>query len=259
MEKLGVIGGMGPEATAYFYDEVVRHTDAACDQEHLDMVILSCASMPDRTRAYETGETGPLLAKMARATAALEALGCAHIAIPCNTSHVFYDEIQATTRVPIIHMPRETVRAIRARFDAACDGGAAEAGADADAGAQTAAPTPAGELRIGIMGTDGTVASGVYHHACEHFGAVPVVPDEVRQRDVMSLIYDDVKAGRTPDFAKFDRVLAGFAESGCAYVVLACTELSVLKRYRTMPAHVVDAMDVLVRCSIERSGAPYRA
>lgn len=246
MQKLGVIGGMGPEATSYFYDQVVRHTDATCDQEHLDMVILSVASMPDRTRAIETGETAPLLAKMGRCTAALEALGCAHIAIPCNTSHVFFDEIQATTRVPIIHMPRETVRSIVERH--------AAGGADGDASANASASP----LKIGIMGTDGTVSSGVYHRACSAFGAQAVVPDAVRQRDVMSLIYDDVKAGKEPDLDKFDRVFAAFDEAGCSYVILACTELSVLQRYRAMPAHVVDAMDVLVRVAIERSGAPYR-
>ena len=74
------------------------------------MAILSVASMPDRTRAIATGESAGLLAKMAACTRALEAWGCAHIAIPCNTSHFFFDDIQATTRVPIIHMPREAVR-----------------------------------------------------------------------------------------------------------------------------------------------------
>ena len=56
MGKLGVIGGMGPEATAFFYEEVIKHTDASRDQEHLDMVIISQASMPDRTHAILTGD-----------------------------------------------------------------------------------------------------------------------------------------------------------------------------------------------------------
>ncbi len=237
MEKLGVIGGMGPEATSYFYDQLVRHTDAARDQEHLDVAILSCASMPDRTRAFETGERGPLLEKMSACTAALEGLGCAHIAIPCNTSHVFFDEIQATTSVPIIHMPRETVACIMRR--------AAAAGC--------AAP------RIGVMGTDGTIASGVYARACAEAGAEAVAPDAARQRDVMSIIYDDIKAGHAPNLAAFDRVMEAFAAASCDYVILACTELSLIGRYRALDEHVVDALDVLVRVSIERSGARWRA
>ena len=72
----------------------------------------------------------------------------------------------------------------------------------------------------------------------------------------MSLIYDDVKAGREPDMDKFDRVMWEFARSGCDRVILACTELSVLQKYREMPEITLDAMDVLVRESIIRSGAP---
>ena len=110
MEKLGVIGGMGAEATSYYYDQVVRHTAATCDQEHIDMVVLSKSTMPDRTLAIKTGEHAELLATMKECAQALETLGCAHIAIPCNTSHYFYDQIQSFTKVPIIHMPRESVR-----------------------------------------------------------------------------------------------------------------------------------------------------
>ena len=110
MEKLGVIGGMGAEATSYYYDQVVRHTAATCDQEHIDMVVLSKSTMPDRTLAIKTGEHTELLATMKECAQALESLGCAHIAIPCNTSHYFYDQIQSFTKVPIIHMPRESVR-----------------------------------------------------------------------------------------------------------------------------------------------------
>ena len=77
MEKLGVIGGMGAEATSYYYDQVVRHTAAACDQEHIDMVVLSKSTMPDRTLAIKTGEHAKLLATMKECAQALESLGCA--------------------------------------------------------------------------------------------------------------------------------------------------------------------------------------
>lgn len=250
MEKLGVIGGMGPEATSYFYDEVVRHTEASCDQEHLNMVILSCASMPDRTRAIETGKHTELLAEMRAATSALESLGCAHIAIPCNTSHYFYNEVQAMTRVPIIHMPREAARY------AAAGAVAGERGFDP---AQSTGLFDRPIKKIGIMGTDGTVRSGVYARACAEAGVEAVVPSPERQRDVMSLIYDDVKAGREPHFYLFERVLEELTEAGCDRVILACTELSVLKRYREMPPLILDAMDALVRESIVRCGATYRA
>ena len=233
MKKLGVIGGMGPEATSYYYDQVVRHTLASSDQEHIDMVIISCASMPDRTSAIKTGDARSLLKAMRSCTQILEGAGCANIAIPCNTSHFFYDQIQTFTSVPIIHMPRETVR------EAVLAGGA---------------------RRVGVMGTDGTVASGIYSRECEAMGARCVTPPPELQSAVMSIIYDDVKAGRKPDLDAFDEVLDWFlTEGACDRVILACTELSVVSQYRNLPEAVLDAMDVLVRESILRSGARYRA
>ena len=75
----------------------------------------------------------------------------------------------------------------------------------------------------------------------------------------MSLIYDDVKAGKTPHIAAFERVLAHFNELACDRIILACTELSVLKKYRDMPENVIDAMDVLAYEAITRCGKSYMA
>ena len=231
MEKLGVIGGMGPEATAYFYEEVIEHTVAARDQDHIDMVIISQSSMPDRTKAILTGDDTHLLEVMRTDAQALETLGCAHIAIPCNTSHYFYNQIQSFTKVPIIHMPREAVREAMGRGDV---------------------------HRIGIMATDGTIRTGVYARECGAAGAKPVVLSPECQADVMSIIYDDVKAGRPVNMHKFDRVMAEFFRAQCDAVILACTELSLIKRDHDIPDICLDAMDSLVRESIVRSGAQYQ-
>lgn len=231
-KKLGVIGGMGPEATAYFYEEVIRHTKADCDQDHLDMVILSHASMPDRTKAIQTGESKGLLDAMEEDIRTMESVGVSHIAIPCNTSHYFYDLIQEKTRIPIIHMPRETIRYAKSHFEHV--------------------------KRIGIMGTDGTVGAGIYRKECEALGIEEVVPSPQRQKDVMSLIYDDVKAGNKGDYQKFERVMEEFIKKDCDVVILACTEISVFKKDHVLPEICLDAMDVLIRESIVRSGACYQ-
>ncbi len=231
LKKLGVIGGMGPEASSYFYSEVIAHTVADRDQDHLDMMIVSQASMPDRTQAILSGEHDELLASMKADVAALEAFGCANIAITCNTSHYFYDQIQAFTTVPVIHMPREAV-----------------ASAVRDLGAR----------RIGIMGTDGTIRAGIYSDACNEAGVECVTPSLERQAEVMSIIYDDVKAGRPADMHKFNSVMREFIRHDCDAVILACTELSVVKRDHEVPDICLDAMDVLIRESILRSGAQYK-
>lgn len=228
---LGVIGGMGPEATAYFYEEVIAHTKALRDQDHIDMVILSHASMPDRTAAINTGEHEALLVSMKGEIEKLEKCGAGNIAIPCNTSHYFIDRIQAMTDIPVINMIDETAKAI------------AE-----------------GEIKVkkvGILATDGAVKTGLYQKACTKYGLESDIPDPEYQKKVMSLIYDDIKAGKLGDEDKFHAAVSNLQEKGCNVIILACTELSVYKKHHKVPVHCVDALDILVKESIIRSGAEY--
>lgn len=166
-KKLGVIGGMGPEATNFFYARLIARTKARCDQEHIDTIILSHATMPDRTQAILTGEKDKLISAITEDARNLERLGVSNIAIPCNTSHYFYDDIQAATKVPVIHMVEESIRYVKEKWP--------------------------DTKKIGIMGTDGTIRAGTYHRACERYGITAVTPGMERQKDVMSLIYDDIK------------------------------------------------------------------
>lgn len=230
-KKLGVIGGMGPEATNFFYARLIARTKARCDQEHIDTIILSHATMPDRTQAILTGEKDKLISAITEDARNLERLGVSNIAIPCNTSHYFYDEIQAATKVPVIHMVEESIRYVKEKWP--------------------------DTKKIGIMGTDGTIQAGTYHRACERHGITAVTPGMERQKDVMSLIYDDIKCGKTGDRKKFTRTYDELMEKGCDAIVLACTEISVFKEYYQVPLNCVDAMDVLVREAIIRSGAEY--
>lgn len=232
VKTLGVMGGMGPEATSYYYENIIAHTNASCDQEHIDMVILSHATMPDRTRAIVTGEQKELINKLCNDARTLETMGVANIAITCNTSHYFYDHIQKAVKIPVINMIEESVAYALRDFEEV--------------------------KRIGIMATDGTINSRIYHKACRKLGVTPVKPSEERQKDVMSLIYDDIKAGKPGDRRKFDRVISEFMRKGCDVIILACTELSVFKGKHDIPSICLDAMDVLVKESILRSGAEYK-
>ena len=232
LKKLGVIGGMGPEATSYYYENVIRHTKASRDQEHIDMVILSHATMPDRTEAIITGEDTRLINLLADDARTLESLGAANIAVTCNTSHYFYEQMQKAVKIPVINMIHESVAYAVEQFEDV--------------------------KKVGIMATDGTINSRIYHKECRKLGVTPVKPSAERQKDVMSLIYDDIKSGKPGDRAKFDRVLSEFMRKGCEAVILACTELSVFKGKHEIPSICLDAMDVLVRESILRSGAQYQ-
>ena len=232
---VGVIGGVGPQATAYFLDMVVRLTEAARDQDHLDMVVLNHATIPDRT-AFILGTSeenpGPVMAEDARR---LERFGVSFLVVPCNTAHHFTDEIVAAVEVPVLNIVEETVRE---------------------------AATRVADLRtVGLLATSGTARAGVYQRALEAQGQTCLLPDDADQATVMSIIYDGVKAGRPVDLEAFHGVVGRLRDRGAQVVVLGCTELSIVAADHGLLADrtLVDSLDVLARRTIERAGHRVRA
>jgi aspartate racemase len=232
MKKLGVIGGMGSEATSYYFKELIAHTKAETDQDYIDTIILNHASLPDRTKAILTGGKRALTSELIKDAKLLEKIGVETIAIPCNTVHYFYEDMQKEISIPIIHMVKETLSHTLKHFE--------------------------GVKKVGIMGTTGTIEAGVYHKECEKLGLETVVPSEGRQLDVMALIYDEIKKGLPGDVKKFDRVYQELMAAGSDVIILACTELSVFYKENKNYENCLDAMDVLVEESIRRSGAVYQ-
>ena len=113
-----------------------------------------------------------------------------------------------------------------------------------------------GAKRVGILGTDGTLKTRLYHQALEARGITPVVPPREEQALVMSIIYDEIKQGHkgSPDkFAAADRALRA---AGCDRIVLACTEMSTYKDWHGLDDFYVDAMDILARRCIQICGYP---
>ena len=228
--RLGVLGGMGPQATNTFYQFIIDRTDARTDQEHVNALILSDAGMPDRTGAILSGNTEPAYRRLLADARLLEAAGCTVIAVPCNTSHYFLDRVQEGISIPILHMIRETAKVLAAQ----------------------------GKRRPGILATDGTIRTELYQREFAALGIQAVEPSPAAQRLVMSLIYDDVKAGRDGDPEKFDAVHRDLIAQGCDCGVLACTELSVFSVQRALPPFYVDAMAVLADRAIEACHRPLR-
>lgn len=224
MKKLGVIGGMGPMATQVLYKRIIEKTDAKCDQEHIDMIILSHASIPDRTSSIRSGDTKKLLNILIDDAKMLESNGVCAIAIPCNTSHYFIESLQKSVKVPIINMVRETVQHIK--------------------------NTNPDIKKVGVLATDGTLFTGIYKKECERLGIECIVPDSETQKIVMSIIYDQIKAGEKgnmDDFLKIDEFLKS---AGCEAGILACTELSCFAKNYTLDSFYVDALEILCDKSI---------
>ena len=219
---LGILGGMGPQATNTFYQRIIARTAAQRDQDHLRLLLWSDAAIPDRTAGILSGQEGPVYDALLRGIKLLEGAGCTLIAIPCNTSHYFVPRLQQETKVPILHMIRETAAAVQ------------------ETGAQ----------RVGVLATDGTIQTGLYQKALEAVGCVAVTPPPELQRTVMSLIYDDIKSGRPGDGAKFAALDRFLHQAGCGCAILGCTELSVYREQAQLPPYYIDAMEVLAQQAI---------
>ena len=229
---LGVLGGMGPQATNTFYQRIIDRTQAEKDQEHLQVLIWSDAKIPDRTAGILAGPEAAEQVYQALLDGArlLERAGCTVLAIPCNTSHYFADRLQAQLKIPLIHMIRETVAAIQAM----------------------------GKKTVGILATDGTVRTGIYQKELTAAGLTPVTLPEELQQVVMSIIYDEIKRGETGSREKFGEVDAWLRQAGCDCAILGCTELSVYRNLHSLPPYYIDAMEVLAQQAILRCGKQLR-
>ena len=233
-KTLGVLGGVGPLATVYFADLIVKMTPAACDQDHIRTIVSNDPKIPDRT-AYILDRTqpNPLPAMIADAEM-LSSLGCDLIAIPCNTAHFFFDEIQKHVRVPIVNIVEETLRC-----------------------AHDALPNV---KRAGILATSGTLASGVYPRYAKPFGIECVTPPPQTVDALMHIIYDEVKAGKPVDHDAFFRIVDEMKAMGCDVVILGCTELSVIYyELQIDRPDILDSMTSLARACVQAVKGSVRA
>lgn len=221
---IGIIGGMGPMATADLFKKIIELTDAEMDREHLHILIDNNTDIPDRTNAILSGSTKPL-ELMAESAERLTVQGADYIIIPCNTSHYFLDALQMRCSVQIISMPLETARFAKAE----------------------------GFKRLGLLATDGTVKSGVYEKAFEGTGIELIVPDEEGQRKVMNMTYNEVKAGKTANTSALDGTLDSMQAQGAEAFILGCTELPIAFRSCT-DRKFIDPTAILARAAIKAAG-----
>lgn len=223
---LGILGGLGPMSTAYFYELVTSLTKAKRDQDHIDIVISSRATTADRT-AFITGESAQdPLDKMIPDAKRLVQFGADVIAIPCNTAHYFYDRLAAQVDVPILNIIEESVKALKAQ----------------------------GVNRFGLLATDGTVNSSTYQKYCERHGIECVVPDEKNQARIMDIIYSEIKCGKPVDMESFYAAAYSLRERGCERLILGCTELSLIKKNENLGEFYVDSLECLAISTIKFCG-----
>ena len=223
---LGVLGGLGPMSTVYFCELLTAHTEAAFDSDHIDMLISSRASTPDRT-AFILGQSDrDPLPVMIEEAERLTRAGADLIVIPCNTAHYFYEGLHRAVSTPMLNIIRETLKHLAA----------------------------IGCRQFGLLATEGTIASGAYRHFCDEFGLLCLTPSESEQAVISSIIYDCIKQNRPVDLAAFLRVAESLTARGCERLVLGCTELSLLKKQGLDNALFVDSLEVLAFRTITACG-----
>ncbi len=223
---LGVLGGLGPMSTFWFCEMLTAHTKAETDAEHIDMIISSRATTPDRT-AFILGKSdrNPLPVMIEEADRLCRA-GADLLVIPCNTAHFFYEGLAQNCDVPILNIICETVSFLHRR----------------------------GIRKFGLLATDGTVSSRAYHRISEPLGMTCLTPEPDEQREISGIIYGAVKQNKPADFATFLRVSQSLLNRGCEALVLGCTELSLLRRAGLTQPWYVDSLEVLAHQTILACG-----
>jgi len=226
MKKLGVIGGLGPLATAYFYELLIYMSDVQKDQEHLEVLIHSCPSIPDRTK-YILGQSDENpIDPMIKVGQGLIEQGCDVLTIPCITAHYFHDRLSSSLDKPIIHLIDEMAIFLKNNH----------------------------YQKVGIMATDGTISSCLFQEKLALNGIETVIPNPSYQKDVMHIIYENVKKGRKIDMNCFQRVSNHLLKQGAQLIILGCTELSIVKRDYKIDHCYLDAMELLSAVCLKQCG-----
>lgn len=236
--RLGILGGCGPAAGAYFYTRLIALTRASTDGEHVDVLLSGIASTPDRT-AYLRGQgeapTGALIA----AGRALQGAGAELLVLPCHTAHAFLAPLRASLSIPVLDMIALCMAHVAAH----------------------------GLEEVGVLCTVGTRLARLYDRAAEPHGVRVLYPNRETQAVVQSSIYTFLKQGRSDGGAAIRTACGELGARGCPAVVLACTELSLpaaqphvalhYQRHRPaafLPQALIDPLEILARHAIVLCG-----
>ena len=227
-KTIGILGGMGPLATADLFRKITLLTEAEGDNAHIRVYIDSNSHIPDRTAAILRGGTDPV-PEMLSALRHLEACGADCIIMPCNTAHYFLPRLQSLTKIPFLSMLEATAKACALRYPG-----------------KTA----------GILATRGTLETGLYTQALEAQGVESLMPDEAGRDALMAAIYDGVKGGRDLEELRqpVEALLARMARDGADYFILGCTELPIVQQELALAGEFIDPTAELAKTAIRFCG-----
>jgi len=232
-EKIvGILGGMGPEATIDLFTKIVKGTKVRKDQDHLRILIDNNPKIPDRTKAIQKRGPSPL-PHMIRSAKLLEKAGADFIVIPCVTAHHYYESLRRRIKIPILHIVEETVKYTRTKLK--------------------------GVRKIGLIATTGTVHTGLFQTAFNERGIELVLPTpDIQRKWVMEAIYGKkgVKAIGPSEGSKrlILEASQGLINRGVQAVLAGCTEVPLVLKEGDLSVPVIDPLAILARISIKKAG-----
>jgi aspartate racemase len=229
---VGVLGGMGPEATLAFYRRVLELTTSVNDQGHIHLLIDSNPKVPDRNSAVAgTGPSpAPILAQMARG---LEGAGADFLVMVCNAAHAFQEAIEAAVSIPFLSIVAETHDEVRRRFP---------------------------QVRsVGLLASSGCIDANLYQSAFSADGMSVLAPTGADRESFMELLHRVKSGDKSEAVGRGMRAVAeSLIEQGAEVVVAGCTEVPLVLSQTDLTRPLVDSAEVLAKSTIHRAQAGLR-
>jgi len=224
---IGILGGMGPEATIDLFYKIIKFSPAEKDQEHLRIIIDNNPKIPDRTAAILGKGEDPLPALQETAQN-LEKAGADFIIIPCNTAHYFLSQIQKSVRIPVLNMIEETAKDIQQRIPQI--------------------------QKVGLLASIGTYKTEIYHQQFKKLNIEVVYPDEKDKDVVMKAIYA-VKAGDLSEGVKSNilKIAQKLIDEGVKVIIAGCTEIPLILKEGDIPVPLIDPTQVLAKIAVQKA------
>lgn len=224
---IGILGGMGPEATIDLFQKIVKLTPAHQDQEHLRIIIDNNPKIPDRSKAILYNGENPL-PELIKTAQNLQKAGADFIIIPCNTAHFYYNEIQKMVSIPILNMIEETALYLHNNFPYI--------------------------KKVSLFATKGTYQAGLYESYLKSFSIELLIPQKEEQDQLMEIIYG-VKSGKDLNFLKKQliKIAQTQIQIGTQAIIAGCTELPLLLKNGDIEIPIVDPTLILAKKAIEKA------
>jgi aspartate racemase len=226
---IGVLGGMGPEATNKLCELITANTIVSRDQDHIPVITYNNPRIPERVAAVRDGNAPSPVPEMRRTAQVLERAGADLLLLPCNLAHFFIADVQASIRIPILNMIEETVNFTVEHYP--------QCG------------------RVGLLASTPTVECGIYERAFGRYGRNVIAPHAADQaQKVMEAIYgsEGIKCGhKTRPRKLLQDAAEHLAARGAEIIIAGCTEVSlVLKSREGSPLDVIDPLEIIARVAV---------